>query len=123
MGGATLDSRRLDRAIENARKPRRRALDPERLTKRSGALRELERRRAGYIDLAADGLMPKDELREKLSGLDAQISALRGERGELAREAQREEDERARASATLQMLREFSPEMLDLLAGAQRRRF
>ena len=31
-----------------------------------------------YIDLAADGLMPKDELREKLRGLDAQISASRG---------------------------------------------
>ena len=123
MRGAILDSERLDRAIENARKPKRGTLDPKRLSRLSGALRELERRRSGYIDLAADKLMPKDELREKLSTLDAQISALKGEYAELAREAQREDGERARASATLQMLREFSPEMLDLLDGAQRRQF
>jgi hypothetical protein len=77
----------------------------------------------GGIDLAADGLIPKDELREKLSGLDAQISALKGEYGELAREAGREDAARRNATATLQRLREISPEMLDLLDGAQRRRF
>lgn len=76
-----------------------------------------------YIDLAANGLMPKDELREKLRGLDAQISALKGEVGELRRDAGREHDERTRATSTLQRLREIGPEMLDLLDASQRRRF
>jgi hypothetical protein len=39
-------------------------------------LEKLERRRSGYIDLAADGDLSRDELRTKLADLDEQRQAL-----------------------------------------------
>lgn len=53
--------------------------DPDREAKDLAArLEKLERRRSGYIDLAADGDMSRDELRGKLEELNEQRDELRG---------------------------------------------
>ena len=39
-------------------------------------VRKLENRRDGYMDMAADGDMPRDEMREKVRTLDAELERL-----------------------------------------------
>jgi len=49
------------------------------LAAREGRLRDVQRRRGALIDLAADGTIGREDLREKLAGLDAERDGLRRE--------------------------------------------
>lgn len=73
------DPRRLLRQYEDHIEERKRRVrgDPDRKAKDlARRLEKLVRRRAGFLDLAADGDMSRDELREKLSEVDEERAGL-----------------------------------------------
>lgn len=115
-----LSPEKLDRALRGVVKGKRKS-DPERLTKLSRSLSELERRRDGYLELAADGVIERGELSEKLSRVDAEIAALRNEADALALTADREKAKNEDARLVLSRLKAHAPEVLDALDGAGRR--
>lgn len=83
---AMLDPESLVAALEKT-KPRKE--DRRRLEAITERLAELERRRDGLVDLAADGDISRQELREKLPPLDAQISALKSDAEALRKEREK----------------------------------
>jgi hypothetical protein len=83
-------------------------------------LSEVDRKRSGYIDLAADGIMSRDELKAKLARLEEtretaerELEALRT-RQEKIEELQRDKD------AVLEHYAALAPEALDSLAPEER---
>jgi site-specific DNA recombinase len=126
---ATLDPEGLEAALselEGAR-GRRSQGNPGRDTKRlSGILkrlREVEKRRSGLIELAADGLIAREELRARLGPLDEDLSRLKSEADLLAGEADREKGALRDARMVLRALKEATPGALDDLDAAGRREF
>ena len=55
-------------------------------------LEKIERRRGSFLDLAADGLMDRNELRAKLAGLEERREAVRQEMDALAARKERLEE-------------------------------
>ena len=83
-------------------------------------LSEVDRKRSGYIDLAANGIMSRDELKAKLARLEEtretaekELEALRT-RQEKIEELQRDKD------AVLEHYAALAPEALDSLAPEER---
>ena len=83
-------------------------------------LAALDRRRGGYLDLAAEGLMARDELRAKLAELAEAREA--AERGLAAVEGRKERLERAERDrdAVLEHHARFVPAALDALSPEER---
>lgn len=85
-------------------------------------LAELDRKRSGYIDLAADGIMSRDELKAKLARLEEtretagkELKALRT-RQEKLEELQRDKD------TVLELYTTLAPEALDSLTPEEQHR-
>ncbi len=116
-----LSPEKLDAALRGVVKASKRKADPQRLAKLSRRLSELQARRDGYLELAADGIMERDELASKLSGVDAEIGALREEADSLALQADRERASKEDARLVLSRLKVHAPEILDALDPAGRR--
>ena len=112
----------LDAMIEQERADMRG--DPERETKAwLDKLAEAERKRSGYLDLAAEGIMDREELRTKLATLEEtrdtarpELEALRG-RCERVEELERDRD------SLLDNLVDVVPDALDALTPEERQRF
>lgn len=119
--GVLLSPEKLDKALRGVAKGRGRKSDPEKLTKLSRLLSELKRRRDGYLELAADGVMNRGELSEKLSRVDSEIAALESEADALALQADREKASREDARLVLSRLKVHAPEILDALDSEGRR--
>ena len=123
VSGLLLDPTRLreglERMVEEERAGHRG--DPEREAKAwLDKLAEADRRRAGYLDLAADGLMRKDELRAKLAAVaeardtaERELRALE-ERKVRLRDLERDKD------ALLAEYAGIVPEALDNLTPEER---
>ena len=111
----------LDRLIEQERQSMRG--DPEREVRTwLEKLSQVDRKRSGYIDLAADGIMSRHELEAKLARLEEtretaekELETLRT-RQEKAQELQRDKD------ALLDHYAALTPGALDSLAPEERRR-
>jgi hypothetical protein len=116
-----LDTEGMERALGVLSRKKTRKADLHRLTGLNKYLGELRKRRDGYLELAADGLMPRPELAEKLRPLDAQIAALTAEVEGLSVEARRREGAAKGARAILKGLKESGPDALDALDAAGRR--
>ncbi len=112
----------LERALEQERRDRRG--DPEREAKAwHGKLAEVKRKRCGFQDMAAEGLVTLDELRAKLAGLEEarttaerELEALRSRREKL--EAMEQDKE-----AVLETYARMAPEALDSLTPEERHQF
>jgi site-specific DNA recombinase len=112
----------LDRMIELKRQSLRG--DPNREAKVwLDKLTELDRKRSGYIDLAADGIMDRDELRAKLAALEETRETARRELEALSR---RQEEiaalERDR-DALLEFYINTAPEALECRTPEERHQF
>ena len=82
ISGLLSDPERVRRSLERMLEEERQGMreDPEREKKKwLEKLAEVDRRRGGYLDLAADGLMSRDELRGKLSDLEEARESARRE--------------------------------------------
>ncbi len=109
----------LERMIEEERAGRRG--NPEREAKAwLEKLAETDRRREGYLDLAADGLMEKDELRAKLAALEEtretaerELRAIEGRKSRL-RDLERDKE------VLLAEYADIMPEALDALNPEER---
>jgi hypothetical protein len=86
-------------------------------------LREIEKRRSDLIELAADGLIAREEVRARLAPLDEDLSRLRREADLLVGQVEREKGALRDARMVLRALREAAPEALDELDAAGRREF
>jgi hypothetical protein len=121
VAGLLLEPGRLRRGLEAMIEEEERASrgDPEREVKLwHDKLREAERMRSGYQDLAARGLLTYEELEEKLAALEEtrataqrELEALRGRRERLE-DLKRDRDAllEAYANVTAEALEELSPE-------------
>ncbi|MDP9476404.1 MAG: recombinase family protein [Actinomycetota bacterium] len=124
VSGLLSDPRRLREGLEAAIEEQRRATrsgNPEREEKAwLERLASLDRKRGGYLDLAAEGIMGRDELRAKLAELqDARETAeeeLAASRGRRERIEQMEHDR----DAVLKTYAGAVPEALDVLTPEER---
>lgn len=114
-----LQPRKLESDLRRASRGKRRKPDPGRLAAILARLEELKKRRTGLVELAADGDIPRDELRDRLPPLDGEISALKREVDALHRE--RSEGLQEDARMVLRRMRETAPEVLDSLDSRGRR--
>lgn len=117
---AMLNPEKLYKSLEAATRGRSGKKDRSRTRAVLARLEELRKRRSGLKDLAADGLLPKAELAERLAPLDAEITALADEPDE----ARREENRRTTAEDARILVRRLktnAPKMLEGLDAAQRR--
>jgi hypothetical protein len=85
-------------------------------------LEKIERRRGGFLDLAADGLMDRDELRTKLAGLEERRRALRREMDALAARQERLEELERNKEELLEYYAAMAPTSLAELSGEERHR-
>ncbi len=112
----------LDVMIEQERADMRG--DPERETKAwLDKLAEVERKRSGYLDLAAEGIMGREELRTKLAALEETRETARHELEELRGRCQRVEELERDRDALLDDLVDVVPDALDALTSEERHRF
>jgi hypothetical protein len=97
--------------------------DPDREARRwHKKLAKADRKRDGYLDLAADGIMGREELREKLSALEeVRKTAKRELEAILSREVRLEALERDK-DALLEYYAEMTPDALDSLTPEERHR-
>lgn len=112
--------RQYEKHIERQRKQMHR--DPEQEVRElHGKLNKLERRRSGYLDLAADGDMSRDDLHCKLADLDEQRKGLR--KALVEAEARQQAIRGPEANhAHLNDLLDMSAERLDRCSAEDRRR-
>ncbi len=95
--------------------------DSEREAKvRLDKLADLERKRDGYIELAAEGLMDRDELRAKLASLEETRQTARQELEGLERQAEEIAQLEADRDALLDSLEAAAPEALETLTPEER---
>ena len=117
-----LDPRRFGEALKRFRRTQTAGEETRRLKAVLARLQELEKRRDGLIDLAADGIMGREELRERLAPLDAQIGALKEEADGLERQEDLSRQRERNEGLVLKRLEAMSGEGLDRIKGANRRR-
>lgn len=109
----------LERMIELEREGMRG--DPDRETKAwLEKLAEVERKRSGYIDLAADGIMNRDELRAKLAALEETRATAQRELEALQRRRERIEELERDRDVLVERYAKIAPEALDALAPEER---
>ena len=116
-----LDTEGLERALKLLSRKKTHKTDIRRLAGIDKHLTELRSRRDGYLELAADGLMPRPEFAGKLRPLDAQIAALAAELESLTSETRRREGVAKGAREILEALKSAGPDALDSLDAAGRR--
>jgi septal ring factor EnvC (AmiA/AmiB activator) len=85
-------------------------------------LEKIERRRDGFLELAADGLMDREELRAKLAGLEERREAVRREMDALAARKERLEELERNKEELLEYYAAMAPESLAELSGEERHR-
>ena len=83
-------------------------------------LEKIERRRGGFLDLTADGLMDRDELRAKLAGLEERREAVRREMNALAARKERLEELERNKEELLEYYAAMAPKSLEELSGEER---
>jgi site-specific DNA recombinase len=111
----------LERMIEMERAAGRG--DPDREARAwHNKLAEAERKRDGYLDLAAEGIMGHDELREKLSALDEIRSTAKRELEAIRSRRERLEELERDKDALLDSYAQMTPEALDALTPEERHR-
>jgi hypothetical protein len=86
-------------------------------------LAEVNRKRGGYLDLAAEGIMSRDELRAKLAALDISRAAAERELAAVRDQAARLDEFEREAETVLEAYTQVTPEALDALAPEQRQQF
>ncbi len=84
-------------------------------------LAELDRNRSGYIDLAAEGIMDRDELRAKLTALEETRETARRELEALDRRREMIEELEQDRDALLEYYAGMVPEALDSLTPEEHR--
>jgi site-specific DNA recombinase len=95
--------------------------DPEREAKAwLEKLAEVDRKRSGYIDLAADEIIDRDELRTKLAALEETRETARRELDALSRRREEIEKLEHDRDALLDSLEAAAPDVLDALAPEER---
>ncbi len=85
-------------------------------------LAEADRKRDGYLDLAAEGIIGHDELREKLSALEEVRSTAKWELAALRSRRERLEELERDKDALLDSYAEMTPAALDALTPEERHR-
>ena len=85
-------------------------------------LEKIECRRGGFLDLTADGLMDRDELRAKLAGLEERRAAVRREMDALAARKERLEELERNKEELLEYYASMAPKSLEELSGEERHR-
>ncbi len=109
----------LDTMIEIKRNEARG--DPQREAKAwLDKLTEVDRKRSGYIDLAADGIMDRDELRAKLAALEETRTTAQRELEALGRRQEEIEELERDRDALLEYYADTAPEALASLTPQQR---
>ncbi|HZY57011.1 MAG TPA: zinc ribbon domain-containing protein, partial [Rubrobacteraceae bacterium] len=95
--------------------------DPEREAKAwLEKLAEVDRKRSGYIDLAADGIMDRDELHTKLAALEETRETAQRELEALHRHREEIEELERDRDGLLDSLEAVAPSRLEALAPEQR---
>jgi len=98
--------------------------DPEREAKAwLDKLSEADRKRSGFQDMAAEGLVTLDELRTKLAALEEARETAQRELEILARRRERAEDLERDKEMVLEHYAAMAPGVLDNLAPEERQRF
>jgi len=109
----------LERMIEMERAATR--ADPDQEAKAwHSKLAEAERKRSGYLDLAAEGIMGRDELLEKLSALEEVRKTAEGELEALRRRQEWLGGLERDTDALLESYAQMTPEALDSLTPEER---
>jgi hypothetical protein len=85
-------------------------------------LSEVNRKRSGYIDLAADGIMSRDELKAKLARLEETRETAEKELGVLRIRQDKFEELQRDKDALLDHYAALAPDALDSLAPEERHR-
>jgi hypothetical protein len=101
----------------------RRKRDTGRLQSVLRHLHEIERKQDGLIEMGAEGIISKEEVRVRLAPLDEDLGNLRAEAEQLASRQEREKAVLRDARMTLRVLHELAPQALDDLNGEGRREF
>jgi site-specific DNA recombinase len=113
----------LDTMIEQEKSTGRRA-DPRREAKAwLEKLAEVDRKRSGYIDLAAEGIMDRDELGSKLAALEETRETAQRELEALQNHQERIAKLEADRDTLLEYYARMTPEALDSLLPEERRKF
>jgi DNA repair exonuclease SbcCD ATPase subunit len=86
-------------------------------------LPEVERKRSGYLDLAAEGLMDRDELRTKLAALEETRETAQRELAALRGRTERLQEFEQDAEAILEVYTKLASDALDVLTPEKRQRF
>ena len=86
-------------------------------------LAEVERKRSGYLDLAAEGIMDRDELRTKLAALEETRETAERELAALRDRTERLEEFERDAETILEVYTELAPDALDVLTPEERQQF
>ena len=95
--------------------------DPEREAKAwLDKLAEVDRKRSGYIDLAADGIIDRDDLRAKLATLEETRETAQRELEALSRRREEIEELERDRDTLLDSLEAVAPDVLDALAPEER---
>ena len=95
--------------------------DPEREAKAwLDKLAEVDRKRSGYFDLAADGIIDRHDLRAKLAALEETRETAQRELESLSRRREEIEELERDRNALLDSLETVAPDVLDALAPEQR---
>jgi site-specific DNA recombinase len=112
----------LERAVEIMRQEA--SGDPAREARAwADRLAEVDRKRSGYLDLAAEGIMSRDELRAKLAALDETRVAAERELAAVRDRAARLEEFEQEVEAVLEVYTRLTPETLDVLTPEERQQF
>jgi septal ring factor EnvC (AmiA/AmiB activator) len=122
---ALLDPETLARDLQEfiEREKQTRPRDPRgELKAFSEELESIERRRGGFPDLAADGLMNRDELRTKLAELEERREVVRQEMDTLAARKERLEELERDKEELLEYYATMAPTRLEELSGEERAR-
>jgi DNA repair exonuclease SbcCD ATPase subunit len=119
-----LDPGRLERGLDaflEAEKEKAGG-DPEKEARVfASRIAEVDRKRAAYQDLVADGLMEREELRAKLDALSRQKAAAEAELDTLEERRRKVRELRISREEILARYREAVPEALEEADGKQRR--
>lgn len=115
---AMLEPERFESAMKDVARARTKKPDVRRQKSILKLMDELSNKRDGLIDLAAERIISKAELSEKLKSIDAQIASLQAESAKLQDESSQAED----AKMVLRRLKSQAPKLLENLSPDQKRR-
>ena len=122
---ALLDPETLARDLQEfiEREQQTRPGDPrDELKAFSEELEKIDRRRGGFLDLAADSLMNRDELRTKLAELEERREVVQREMDALAARRERLEELERNKEELLEYYTAMAPTSLEELSGEERAR-